>query len=67
MEFWLVQGLKGFTIPRLVSLTFVNLKSTEKLYRSKKSTSPFEIINHKKLKAKQIDIERKIPKYTNLI
>ena len=67
MEFRLVQILEGYLIPRLLSFIFVNLKSTHKRYRSIRSTSPIEIINHKKLKEEQVDIQRTIPKYTNLI
>ena len=48
MEFWLVQVLEGCSITRLLSSMFVNLKSTEKRYRIKRSTSPIEIINNKK-------------------
>ena len=67
MEFWLVQGREGCSIPRLLSFIFVNLKGTDKRYISKRSTSPIEIINNKKLKEKQVDNQRTIPKYTNLI
>ena len=62
MVFWLVQGLEGCSIPRLPSFIFVNLKSTDKGYRNKRSTSPIKIINDKKLKEKQVDIQRTIPK-----
>ena len=41
-----------------LSFIFVNLKSTEKRYRIKRSTSLIEKINDKKLKEKQIDIQR---------
>ena len=67
MGFWLVQGIEGCSKPRLLSFIFVNLKSTDKRYRSKWSTSPIEIVNDKKLKEKQIDILRTISKHTNLI
>ena len=67
MGFWLVQGLEGCSIPRFLWFIFVNLKSTDKRYRSKWSTSPIEIINDKKLKEKQIDILRTISKHTHLI
>ena len=36
MEPWLVQGLEGSSIPRLLPVIFVNLKSTDKRYRRKK-------------------------------
>ena len=48
---------------RLLSLIFVNIKSTDKCYRNKRSTSPIEIMNNKKLKEKQIDILRTISKH----
>ena len=48
---------------RLLSLIFVNIKSTDKRYRNKRSTSPIEIMNNKKLKEKQIDILRTISKH----
>ena len=67
MEFWLVQVLEGCSITGLLSFIFVNLKSTDKRYRSKRSTNPIEIINNKKLKEKQVDIQRTIQKYTNLM
>ena len=67
MEFWFVQGLEGCSIPRLLSFMFLNLGSTDKRYRSKRSTSPIEIINYKKLKEKEIDILRTISKHKNLI
>ena len=67
MEFRLVQGLEGCSVPRLLSFIFVNLKSSEKRYRIKRLTSPIEILNDKKLKEKQIDIQRAISKYTNLM
>ena len=61
------QGLEGCSIARLLSFIFVNLKSTDKRYRSKRLTNPIEIINDKKLKEKQVDIQRTNPKDTNLI
>ena len=63
MEFWFVQGLEGCSIPRLLSF----IGSTDKRYRIKRSTSPIEIINYKKLKEKEIDILRTISKHKNLI
>ena len=65
MEFWLVQGPEGCSIPRLPSFIFVNLKRTDKRYRSKRSASPIELISDKKLKEKQVDNQKKIPR--NLI
>ena len=67
MEFWLVQGREHCSVPTLLSFIFANLKSTEKRYRIKRSTSPIEIINGKTLKEKQIDVQRTISKYANLI
>ena len=67
MEFWLVQGLEGCSILKFLSFIFVNLESTEKCYRSKRSTIPIEIINDKKLKEKQTGILSTILKHTNLI
>ena len=67
MEFCLVRGLEGCSIPRMLSFIFVNLKSTDKHYGSKRLTSPTEIINEKMLKRKQVDNQRTVSKYTNLI
>ena len=52
LELWWVQGLEGCLRRRLLSYIFVNLKSIGKRYRSKRSTNPIEIINHKKLNKK---------------
>ena len=44
MEFWLVQDLECCSIRILLSLIFVNLKNTNKGYRSRRLASPIEII-----------------------
>ena len=59
-----MQDREDYSIPRLQTFIFVNLKSTFKGYSSKRSTGPIDIINDKKLKEKQIDILRAI---SNLI
>ena len=63
----MVQDREVYSIPRLQTFIFVNLKSTVKDYRSKRSAGPIDIINDKKLKEKQIDILRAISKHINLI
>ena len=55
MQFLLVQGLESCSIPILLSFIFVNLKSNDKRYRSKRTTSPIEIRSDKMLKEKQVD------------
>ena len=62
-EVLVIARLEGSSVARLLSFIFVNLKSTD---RSKRLTNPIEIINGKKLKEKQVAIQRTIPKYTNL-
>ena len=56
LELWWVLGLEGCLRRRLLSYIFVNLKTIDKRYRSKRSTNPIEIINYKKLNKKQIYI-----------
>ena len=47
MKLWLVQDIEGCLIPRLLSFIFVNLKNTDKGYRSIRSASLIEVINEK--------------------
>ena len=63
----MAEGIEGCSIPRLLSFIYVNIKSADKRYRIKRSTIPIEITNDKKLKQKEVDIRRKIRKYTNLM
>lgn len=63
MEFWFVHFLEGCSI----SFIFVNLKNTDKGYKSIRSKTPVELINNKILKEQQTVITRMISKQRNLI
>ena len=68
MEFWLEQGLEGCSIPKLLSIIFVNFnEKTDKGYRIASLTSPMEIKNDEKLKENDPDILRTISEHTNSI
>ena len=56
LELGLVLGLEGCLRRRLPSYIFVNLKSIDKRYRSKRSINPIEIMKYKNLNKKQIYI-----------
>ena len=62
-----VQSLGGYSITRLLSFIFINLKNTDGRYRSIRSTSPVETRKNETLKKKKIESRRAISKYTNLI
>ena len=62
-----VQSLGGYSITRLLSFIFINLKNTDGRYRSVRSTSPVETRKNETLKKKKIESRRAISKYTNLI
>lgn len=62
-----VRSLGGYSITRLLSFIFINLKNTDGRYRSVRSTSPVETRKNETLKKKKIESRRAISKYTNLI